>query len=144
MSENKQETNKEVGRPLLFETPEAMQEAIDEYFNTDAFMEMGDNTIFAPTVSGLALSLDMDRKSFVNYSKRDEYFPTIKRARERIAVALEQRLYGNNVTGIIFNLKNNFDWKDRQEIENTHSFKDVDDHELDQKIKQLQAKASQM
>jgi len=135
MPENKQETNK-VGAPLLFDTPEKMQEAIDEYFETDAFMEMGDNTIFAPTVSGLALSLDMDRKSFVNYSNRDEYFPTIKRARERIAVALEQRLYGNNVTGIIFNLKNNFDWKDKQEIENTHSFKDITEEELDEKIKQ--------
>ena len=136
MSENKTATNK-VGAPLLFDTPKKMQLAIDEYFETDAYIETGDTKMYAPTVSGLALSLDMDRKSFVNYSNRDEYFPTIKRARERIAVALEQRLYGNNVTGIIFNLKNNFDWKDKQEIDNTHSFKDITEEELDEKIKQL-------
>ena len=54
----------------------------------------------------------MCRKTLLNYSNDDAFLHTIKRARERVHQALEQRLYGNNVTGIIFNLKNNFGWKD--------------------------------
>jgi len=32
---------------------------------------------------------------------------------------LEQKLYGNAVTGVIFNLKNNFGWQDKTEQEVT-------------------------
>ena len=101
-----------MGRPKLYTDPEALSELIEDYFKTDAFMGEGDNRVYAPTMSGLAYHLEMDRKSLLNYSKDELFFPTIKRARDRVAVALEQRLFGNNVTGIIFNLKNNFGWKD--------------------------------
>ena len=37
----------------------------------------------------------------------------------KVEEALEQRLYGNAVTGIIFNLKNNFGWQDKTEKEVT-------------------------
>lgn len=70
-----------------------------------------------PTVAGLAYFLDVDRKTITNYQKNEEYFPTIKRAKAYIEAYLEQRLYGTTVTGVIFNLKNNFDWKDKQELE---------------------------
>lgn len=105
------------GRPLLFNSPDEMQAAIDEYFATDAFIEQGDTTIFAPTVSGLALKLGMTRQSLINYEAKDEFFATIKKAKTRIEVALEQKLYGQTVTGLIFNLKNNFGWKDKSEQE---------------------------
>jgi len=70
-----------------------------------------------PTVSGLAYFLDVDRKTITNYQSRGEFFPTIKRAKAYIEAYLEQKLFGNTVTGVIFNLKNNFEWKDKQELE---------------------------
>ena len=117
-----------VGKPLAFKTVEELQDAVDLYFETDAYIAVGmddsgeEKKMYAPTMSGLALSLGVDRKTITNYANKDEYFPTIKKARTRVEIALEQRLYGNNVTGIIFNLKNNFDWCDKQEIkqETTH------------------------
>ena len=113
-------TNKE-GRPLAFNSVEELQEAVDHYFEVDAYMGEGDDRMYAPTMAGLALSCDVDRKTITNYANKDEYFPTIKRARAKIEAHLEQRLYGNSVTGVIFNLKNNFDWKDKQEINQDHT-----------------------
>lgn len=118
-----------VGRPLAYKTVEELQKAIDLYFETDAYISLGaaeegqeQPKMYAPTMAGLALSLGIDRKTLTSYSHRDEFLPAIKKARARVEVALEQRLYGNNVTGVIFNLKNNFDWSDKQEIkqETTH------------------------
>lgn len=112
-----------VGRPLAYKTAEELVEAIDLYFETDAYIEMGGAEekykMFAPTMAGLALSIGIDRKTLTNYAHKDEFFPAIKKARSRVEVALEQRLYGNNVTGVIFNLKNNFNWCDKQEIKQT-------------------------
>ena len=46
---------------------------------------------------------------------------------------------GFNATSFIFNMKNRFkhDWKDKQEIDNTHSFGDISEEELDEKIRRL-------
>lgn len=114
----------DIGRPLAFTSVDEMQKAIDLYFLTDAFILLGSKEegeeqakMYAPTMAGLALSLDIDRKTLTNYAHKDEFFPAIKKARAKIEVALEQRLYGNNVTGVIFNLKNNFDWRDKQELD---------------------------
>lgn len=105
------------GRPPKFDTPEIMQKAVDEYFETDAYIDMGDVKMFAPTVEGLAYSLGLSRQGLLEYSEKSEFSDTVKRAKQRIAIALEQRLYGQSVTGAIFNLKNNFGWKDKSEQE---------------------------
>ena len=107
------------GRPLKYTDVEVMKADIEEYFIGDAFMGEGDNRVFAPTVSGLAYHLDMSTECFRNYEEKDEFFATVKRAKQRIEIALEQRLAGNNVTGSIFNLKNNFGWKDKSEVDNS-------------------------
>ena len=119
MSKNKE------GRPLAFETVEELQEKVDEFFTSDdAFIitevDGVETKSFAPTMSGLALHLDVDRKTITNYGNKEEYFPTIRKARARIESHIEKKLYGNNVTGLIFNLKNNFDWKDKTEVEQTN------------------------
>lgn len=73
-----------------------------------------------PSVLELARYLGTTRKTLIEYENNPEYSNTIKRAKERIESYLENQLYRRDqVTGIIFNLKNNFGWKDKQEIEQT-------------------------
>ena len=109
------------GRPLKYETVEEMQEIIDAYFAEDgnAYMKAGEAMIYNPTMAGLAYELDLSRQSLLNYAGKDEFLDTIKRARAKVEIHLEQRLGGNAVTGTIFNLKNNFNWKDKTEQELT-------------------------
>ncbi|MCJ8293566.1 MAG: DNA-packaging protein [Colwellia sp.] len=114
-----------VGKPLAFKTVEELEDKVEAFFTSDDahiinFKEGQEEKIYAPTMSGLALFLDVDRKTITNYSNKEEYFPTIRKARARIESHLEKKLYGNNVTGLIFNLKNNFDWKDKSEVAQTN------------------------
>ena len=109
------------GRPPVWSTPEELQKDIDRYFETDAKVITGYDDgepiyAFQPTMSGLALSLGVDRKTITNYSHKDGFFPSIKKARDMVENALERHLYGKNVTGAIFNLKNNFGWADKQDL----------------------------
>lgn len=77
-----------------------------------------------PSLGKLALFLGIHRETLLNYSKDPEYFDTIKEARQKIENYLEDELYRNGtVTGIIFNLKNNFGWKDKSEVEVSSSNK---------------------
>ncbi len=106
------------GRPPKYKTKEEMQERIDKYFNEC------DNKHEPYTVTGLAMALDIDRRTLLNYSDKDEFFPTIKKAKLRVENYLEKRLINDSsTTGIIFNLKNNYDWKDKQEIEHSGKLK---------------------
>lgn len=105
-----------VGRPPTYKTPEDMQEDIDIYFKS-VTREIEGFEVVKPTVEGLAYALGLSRMSLINYAKKDEFLYTIKRAKQRIAIALETNLWGNAVTGTIFNLKNNFGWKDKTEID---------------------------
>ncbi|MBR6688795.1 MAG: DNA-packaging protein [Clostridia bacterium] len=98
------------GRPPKYKTKEEIQEKIDEYFK----MCKLNNKPY--TITGLGLALDMSRQDLINYSKKDEFFDTIKRAKMRVENYLEERLINDSsATGIIFNLKNNYGWKDKQE-----------------------------
>lgn len=122
------------GRPPKYETPEEMQRLIDLYFlavkvrqtgNTDLMADCSNDDLLVindiectvPTVSGLAYALDMSTEAFRNYEQKDEFLATVKKAKQRIEMSLENRLSTHNVTGTIFNLKNNFGWKDKQEID---------------------------
>lgn len=108
---------REVGRPRAFKSVEEVEEKINAYFN---YCEEKEKPY---TMSGLAYYLGIDRKTLLNYSKNEEYFHTIKKARDKVQMQLEECLYrlGNN-SGVIFNLKNNFDWKDKIE----HSSSEVE------------------
>jgi len=63
----------------------------------------------------------MDRRTLLNYSKDDKFFPTIKKAKRKIEAYLEEKLVTDGGTGIIFNLKNNYGWKDKQETVNLNT-----------------------
>lgn len=109
------EKNK-AGRPPKYNTPEEMQVVIDEYFEYAKY-EKDDSVTYRPTMAGLAKALGMSRQALLEYKKKDEFLVTIKNARLEVEEALEEALYGTGVAGVIFNLKNNFGWKDKQEIE---------------------------
>lgn len=103
----KTKQNMPAGRPLLFDTPEALQEAIDGYIQTAV----------KPTLAGLAYHLDIDRHTLYNYKERPEFFHVIKKATDFVESKYEERLiYNNNPAGVIFALKN-MGWSDKQEID---------------------------
>lgn len=107
------------GKPLAFPTVESLQTAIDAYFKQcdDSMLEGATERYKPYTMSGLAVALGVDRNTILNYGKKDEYFRTVKEARARIEGFAEEKLYSSNVAGVIFNLKNNFGWKDKTEQE---------------------------
>lgn len=127
-----------LGRPVIFETVEELQDLIVEYFAScwDYKRDMFGNRIkdkdgksdigyvmrqVKPyTIGGMAVFLGIDRKTIVNYSRKDDFFPTIKKAREIIKGFTEEALQvGKNQAGIIFTMKNNYGWVDKQIIEAT-------------------------
>lgn len=101
-----------MARPKKYTDVEEMENKIENYF------KMCDKKGEPYTITGLAIALDLDRKSINNYSKDDKFFPTIKKSKAKVEEYLEKRLlFNSSATGVIFNLKNNFDWKDKQEVE---------------------------
>ena len=108
----------EVGRPRAFKSVEEAEETINAYFN---YCEEKEHPY---TMSGLAYYLGISRQTLVNYSNQDQFFDTIKKARDRVQMQLEENALSNkaNPTFTIFNLKNNFDWKDKIE----HSSSEVE------------------
>ena len=100
-----------VGRPKIFNDVKEVEEKINAYFN---YCEEKEKPY---TMSGLAYYLGISRQTLVNYSYEDEYFDTIKKARDKVQMQLEENALSNkaNPTFTIFNLKNNFDWKDKIE-----------------------------
>lgn len=77
------------------------------------------------TMSGLAYWLGIDRATLVRYGDRDSFANHIKAAKDRVQAQLEENALSGkgNATFTIFNLKNNYGWKDKQEIESTETKK---------------------
>jgi len=99
-----------MARPLKFSTPEELETKVNEYFNTAP----------KPTLSGLAVFLDVERETLYNYKERDGFFDTIKKAQDRMAAIFEERaVYSDKqVAGVIFVMKN-MGYKDSQSFEHS-------------------------
>lgn len=119
-----------VGRPLKYKTAKELQSAIDEYFDfcdnriKEIHTKEGEAVAInhpAPyTMSGLANRLGIDRDTLINYSHKDNFSALVKAARNRVHEDVERRLMEtSNQSGAIFNLKNNFGWKDKTESDIT-------------------------
>ena len=115
------------GRPLCFKTVEELQGKIDAYFTwcdsrTAIKYDKEGNRMEVPyprpyTISGMAVFLDCDRRTIVNYGHNDKYFPTISRARAKCEGWTEEQLFDGNDRGAKFSLMNNFEgWRDKQEL----------------------------
>lgn len=101
------------GRPPLYDSVEELDKLIQKYFD-DCIKDKRPYTM-----SGLAYALGMDRTSLIRYGKDERFYNSIKRAKEFVEQSLEERLISTSgaTVGIIFNLKNNYDWKDKQEVD---------------------------
>lgn len=108
-----------ITKPLLFPSIEELQVKIDAYF---ADCDENDKPY---TVSGLADHLETSRQTLINYEEKAEYFDTIRKAKAKIERYNEEQLYRpQQVAGVIFNLKNNFGWRDAQQLEITNKLDD--------------------
>lgn len=115
-------------KPYAFTNADDVQKRIDEYF------EYADTKDKPYTMSGLALYLDVDRTTLVNYggegigreynySKIDpeelkKIIKSIQRAKKTVQNYAEENLYRKQgqVNGVIFALKNNHSWKEQTEV----------------------------
>lgn len=100
---------KSVGRPPKYTEADKLQKKIDEYFAEC------DRKHKPYTITGLAMACDLTRQQLINYSDKEEFASIIRKAKMKVELSLEESLldpYAKNITGIIFNLKNNYQWKD--------------------------------
>lgn len=112
-----------------YKSEEQFQKMIDQYF------AKCDEEHRPYTMSGLALHMGIDRYTLVRYGEKDLFAPLVKKAKARVEQQLEENLYrlGNN-SGIIFNLKNNYGWRDQVEVTDNDKLAKVE--ELLGKIKE--------
>ena len=103
-----------VGRPLKYQNAEEMQEKMNKYFKGTKPEEI--------TITGLCIYLGLNKDTFYEYSKREEYKEIIEMARLIVENSYEKSLRKYGRTGDIFALKN-FGWRDKQEIEHSGAIK---------------------
>jgi len=119
------------GRPPIYADPEVMEKNIQDYFNTC------DNKDIPYTVPGLAVHLGFESRFRIqDYKNRPLFQHTIKSALSRI----ESQRVGNmvagkgNVVGAIFDLKNNFGYVDKREVETTNTYLMLSDKQLEARL----------
>ena len=106
-------------------TSEDIEQKITDYFN---YCSENNKPM---TLSGLALFLECSRTTLYNYehelvkfkdvSEEDQQLilNAVKKAKQTVEAYQEEQLFiGKNQIGTIFSLKNNFNWKDIQEVNN--------------------------
>ena len=85
------------------------------------------------TLAGMAEDLDIDRSTLNEWIERhDDFSRAVKRGLQKSQAWWENQgriatfggIEGYNATSFIFNMKNRFpdDWRDKQEVEQTHHF----------------------
>jgi hypothetical protein len=115
------------GRPLLYNTEQELQEAIDKYFdyceNNESIIIKNGETIktknpLIPCIAGLAYYLGVDRQTIYNYEKKEKFFGTIKKARDYILYRLEESTVNSesNVTGKIW-ISKQYGYTDKSELD---------------------------
>lgn len=105
------------GRPRLYGSAVEFAAKIEAYFEARAADER------PPTLAGLCVFLGFcDKQALTEYEGYGpEFSLPVKRARLRIEEDRSQRLLGKDTftPGVIFDLKNNHGWKDKNETEHT-------------------------
>lgn len=127
------------GRPKKY-TKTGLQKAVDGYFasisrtvrvrdedGVPVCNDAGEDIrvteyVRPPSVGGLCLFLGIDRSTWQNYCDRKlhpELAEITAQARVRMEAYLEEQLLTRekNVQGLIFNLQNNYGWREKREVE---------------------------
>lgn len=105
---------KPAGRPLKYETPEALQAAIDNYFET---AEINSRPF---KIVDLCLFIGFTKDMLSDYENREGFSFPVKQAKMRVESQYEDRLINRGSSGDVFALKN-FGWTDRVETVNKTS-----------------------
>lgn len=114
------------GRPLKFKDVTELENAVEQYFLSCEDPEKPGFYNKPLTITSLAVYLDTTRDLLLDYQEKDQYSDTIKKAKQKIHAWTEEQLYRNTqVAGVIFNLKNNYGWKDKTETDVTTNGKDL-------------------
>ena len=155
---------KQAGQQPKFKSAKKLKANIDEYFKScwGAKRDMFGNEItdkatgekvlvqYKPyTFGGLAVFLGIARENLLDYMEgrrkcgTKAMSLTIKKAKAKIYQYAEEQLFmGKNQACIIFNLKNNYGWKDRTEVGHDipdhliDKFKGIPDEEIRKKIRE--------
>lgn len=124
------------GRPKKY-TAKTLEQAVNRYFKsiscTRNAMDLEGNQIFnddgepitytayvrPPSISALCLSLGIEKRTWANYAEQETMAPVVENTKARVEAYLEEQLTirEKGVQGIIFNLQNNYGWKQKQEVE---------------------------
>lgn len=134
----------DTGRPRIYETVEALDVRINEYFEYIKGNEDEAREPEPPTVTGLTLHLGFCNKSTLyDYAKRKEFSNSIKRALTLVEQSYEYNLYSKQATGSIFALKN-MGWKDQKHHDHTTDGESLNmsPEEREARIKELKKKLS--
>lgn len=124
------------GGVRMYETPEALENKINEYFDycfvtewSEKYQRNFKRELQTPTYAGLARYLGFtSRQSFINYENSENplFEEVIARARLRLEEYLETKLINvkGNPAGIVFAMKNNAGWREENRLEVTGSDSD--------------------
>lgn len=104
-----------------YKTPYDLQTEIDKYFEECKRKEE------VPNVLGLSLFLRIHRKTLLVYQSRPGYSNVVIEAKDKIEAFKIQKLYNSKyVNGVIFDLKCNHGWIDKQVIEQDITVKSIE------------------
>lgn len=103
----------EKGRPIVKETPEVLLDGKGKPVMETVYLE-------EPSVAALRIFLGVSKSTWSGYAADEEMAPVVNLVRDRMEARLVELLNTKNSThGVEFNLKNNYAWKDRQEVTQT-------------------------
>lgn len=124
------------GRPKKY-TKKKLEKEVKNYFDSISFTEnavdefgkeilndIGEPIkyrayIRPPSISALCLYLEIEKRTWANYAEDPDLAPVVENTKARVEAYLEEQLTvrEKGVQGIIFNLQNNYGWKNKQEVE---------------------------
>lgn len=103
-----------MSKPFKFSSAQMMKAQAEVYFKQCDIDEE------PYLITGLALALDTTRKTLLDYKEKDEYRDVIKWMRLKCENWAEKHLFsGKNPAGVIFNMKNNYGWKNQDSVDVT-------------------------
>lgn len=115
---------RKVGRPPKWNSADELYEAGLKYF--ESRVDSSGKYTRPLTVVGLAMAVGLDRKGLLNYQhKSPDFCYAIKKLKSIVEEFNEERTFGKNPTGAIFNLRANFGWQGEEDSETSKAIIDT-------------------